>query len=495
MYNTSQISGASGTSSYSGMSGVSQDHGPHRMPQFGDPSHLGLPSSANYPVYHSNSRRNSNSIPSGSSHNVINQQPHTSHPDSAIPSRYPILSHIQQQQHTDPLSSLLLLTHPSGACAIYPQHAASQPIQPIPSHQASSTDSNSGYSTYTDRKSRPPHLRLLSDEHNRNPNLRPNYHLTIKSHMQHVSVHASIDHRRSKSLTPLPETPAKTSAIGGSVKAGTPVYYCPPTIREDGQEKPTSTVDCRCTKQPMLLREISISADNIPALCLNDCPFIPSPLKEGCHMLAGAPGRRSFQRASMQSTKPKSKTEKEKSSSGESDDSNTSSRSNTPIKSSPSNDEGIDVRSHHSQEFKSSSLQRHAIPTDTMLTNKAPVDTAHQTFIDSAPKSLLGIESSHFDRSLDDEVKEIMQSAPARDIQKTAPSRSPLLGQKRNKSTNSGYLLLNSNAMSDPRMQRSISPLSIGFSSQVSVHSRCSTSPYKTEIRKQNGVVTKTTEC
>ena len=438
-------------------------------------SHLGLPSSTNYPDHHTiNSRRNSNSIPSGSSHNVINQQPHTSHPDSAIPSRYPILSHIQQQQHTDPLSSLPVLTHPSGACAIYPQHAASQLIQSIPSHQASSTDSNLGYSTYTDRRSRPPDLRLLSYEHNRNPNLHPHYHLMTKSHMQRVSVHASIDHRCSKSLMPLPETPAKTSAIGGSIKAGTPVYYCPPTIAEDGQEKSTSpAAHCRCTNQPMLLREISISADNIPALCLNDGPFIPSPLKEGCHMLAGAPGRRSFQRASMQSTKPKLKTEKEKSSSGESDDSNTSSRSNTPIKSSPSDDEGIDVQSHHSQELKLSSLHKHTkIPTDTTLTNKAPVDTAHQTLVDSAPKSSLGMESSHYDRSLDDEVKEIMQSAPARDIQKTAPSRSPLLGRKRNESTNPGYLLSNSNVMSDPQMRHSISTLSIGSSSQVSIHSR-----------------------
>jgi hypothetical protein len=197
----------------------------------------------------------------------------------------------------------------------------------------------------------------------------------------------------------------------------------------------------------------------------------------------------------MRSTKPKLKTVKEKSSSGESDDSNTSSRSNTPAKSSQSDDEGIDVQSHHSQELKSSLHKHTKISTDTTVINKAPVDTAHQMLIDSTPKSSLGIESSHYDRSLDDEVKEIMQSAPARDIQKTAPSHSPLLGRKRNEGTNSGYLLSNSNAMSDPRMRRSISPLSIGSSSQVSVHSKRSASPYETEIRKQNGVVTEITEC
>ena len=212
-------------------------------------------------------------------------------------------------------------------------------------------------------------------------------------------------------------------------------------------------------------------------------------------MLAATPGRRSFRRGSMRSTKPKLKTVKEKSSSGESDDSNTSSRSNTPVKSSQSDDEGIDVQSHHSQEHKSS-LQKHT-NTSTLTNNKAPVDTVYQTHIDSTPKksSSLGIESSQYDRSSDDEVKEIMQSALARDIQKTAPSHSPLLGRKRNETANSGYLLSNGNAMSDPRMRRSISPLSVGSSSQVSVHSRRSASPYETEVRRQNGVVTETTEC
>ena len=647
IYNISQASGVSGVSSYSGMSGVSQNHGPHKMPQFGDPAYLSLPPGTNYPDHHSASSRRtsdtSGSIHSGysnghqvpyyptaihSSHNVINHQPQGSHPDSTslpgfqyVLGGYPTPPHIAsreipQQILVDPLSSVPILPHPNGTYVAYPQLAASQPIptvrserahstlsnhsghshkssgrqspasthgqyvqhpsphiQPISfhppqshlisqndlatvhlalihnrhcqipgcccqkvrelveasrgrmpydspemsisssgsgnssrvyrvNHQASSTDSDSDYSSYNDRRSRPPNLRLLSDEHNRNPNLHPHYHLTTKSHMRRVSVHAPVDHRRSKSLsdlTPLtevPETPAKTPAIGGSVKAGTPVYYCQPALGEDGREQPTSPDDCHCTNQPMLLREISISADNIPALCLNDCPFTPSPLKEGCRMLAVTPGRRkgSFRRGSMRSTKPKLKTVKEKNSSGESDNSNTSSRSNTPIKSSQSDDEGIDVQSHHSQEHKSSSLHKHTkTSTDTTLT-KVPVDTTHKTLVDSTPKSSLGIESSQYDRSSDDEVKEIMQSAPARDIQKTAPNLSPLLGRK-NDSINSSYLLSNGNTMSDPRMQRSTSPLSIGSASQVSVHSRRSASPYETEIRKQNGVITEITEC
>jgi hypothetical protein len=261
----------------------------------------------------------------------------------------------------------------------------------------------------------------------------------------------------------VPETPAKTLAVGGSVKAGTPVYYCAPTIGEDGQEK---TGDYHCTNQPMLLRQISISADNIPTLCLNDCPYTPSPL-------AATPGTRmgSLQGDLMQSMRPKWKPVKKKTRNAELDDSN-------PLSS------GKDVQSHPSPQFKLS-FHKHA-----KLSSKAPVDTAHQTFVDSTPKSSLGIETSHYDRSLDDEVKEIMQSAPARDIQYTSPSHSPLLGRKRNESTNSSRL------MSDQRIRHAISnsPLSVGSSSRI-MPSRCSTSPYETVVQKENGIITETTEC
>ena len=553
LYNVSQISGAS---HYSGMSGVSQNHGPHRMPRFGDPSHLGLPSSPSYPHHQSHSMQSTDSGYSNghqvpyyptaihSPHSVINQQPqaHGSYPDLKSLSGFQCINcgHSITQQHQYNIDTFSFAPHLSQhPYPSYPQHPVSKPLQPIgleqahstlsshsghsdkgfgrqspasihhqhiqhPSphmqplpvyqpvlqsqfispndvavvkfalmhnrhcqipgcccyqirelvegarggslmpyhynspevrngrrvhrvnHQISSTDSDSDY-THTERRSRPPNLRLLSGEHNRNPNLHPHYHLTKKSHIRRVNPPAN--HRRSKSLsdlTPLrevPETPAKTPAIGGSVKADTPVYYCPPTIGEDGQEKPSSPIDRRCTNQPMLLRQISISADNIPVLCLNDCSFIPSPV-------AAAQSRRkgsSLQGELMQSMKPK-------------------------------------------------------------ISNKTPVDTAHQTLADSAPKSSLGIESSHYNRSLDDEVKEIMQSAPARDIQKTAPSRSPLLSRKRNESTNSSLLL------SDPRIRHSISPLSIGSSLHI-MPSRRSASPYETVVHRENGIVTETTEC
>ena len=603
IYNVSQISCASG---------VSQDHGPHKMPRFGDPSHLGLPSNPSFPHHHSVKSQSMQSTDSGygNGHQVL-YYPTAVHDSNSLPGFQCInCGHPITQQHRY-IDSFSFAPHPSRyPNPAYPQHPASKPLQPIgleqshsnhsghsnkgfgrqspasihsqyiqhPSphmqplpvyqpalqshfispgdvaivkfalmhnrhcqipgcccyqirelvegvrggslmpycydspevrnfsgnrnsrrvhHQASSSDSDSDCSTYIERRSRPKNLRLriLSNEHNRNPNLHPHYHLMKKSHMHRINapinhrrskslsdltpltevpetpaktpaiggsvragtpvydehnrnpnlhphyhltkkshtccVNAPVNHRRSKSLsdlTPLtevPETPTKTPAIGGSVKAGTPVYYCPPTIGEDGQEKPISPVDCHCTNQPMLLRQISISADNIPALCLNSCPFTPSPL-------AAPPSRRkgsSLQGELMQSTKPR-------------------------------------------------------------ISDKEPVDTAHQTLIDSAPKSSLGMESSHYDRSLDDEVKEIMQSAPARDIQKTAPSRSPLLGRKRNESTNSSLLL------SDPRIRHFISPLSVGSSSHnIIMPSRRSASPYETVVHRENGIVTETTEC
>ena len=466
LYITTNDSGYYG-SGYSGMSGVSQNHGPHRMPRFGDSSHLSLHSNPSYPHQAHSMQSTDSGYSNGhqmryyptaihSPHSVINQQPqaHGSYPDSkSLPrfqcincghsntfsfaphlSQYPYPSYPQhpaskppqpigsEQAHSilsshsghsnkgfgrqspasihsqhikhpsphmqpipvyqpalsDPLSSLPILPHPSGAYVVYPQSQPIQPLrseranstlsshsgnshkgsgrrspasvhsqhiqhpsphmQPIPvyqpalqsqfispsdlaivqfalmhnrhcqipgcccqavrellegarggnmlpyhydspearngrrvhrvNHQISSTDSDSDY-THTERRSRAPNLRLLRDEHNRNPNLHLYYHRMKKSHMHRVN--PSANHRRSKSLsdlTPLrevPETPVKIPAIGGSV-IDTPVYYCPPTIGEDGQEKPTSPIDRCCTNQPMLLRQISISADNIPVL-------------------------------------------------------------------------------------------------------------------------------------------------------------------------------------------------------------------------------------
>ena len=82
-------------------------------------------------------------------------------------------------------------------------------------------------------------------------------------------------------------------------------------------------------KPPLFLREISISAENIPALCLNDCPLSPTPLREG-RTLASSPMRLRSKRWSMQKTTLK--TVKENSQSTDSlqkNKSNTSSQSSS----------------------------------------------------------------------------------------------------------------------------------------------------------------------
>ena len=362
-------------------------------------------------------------------------------------------------------------------------------------HQQSSTDSDSDYNSERDRRSRPANLRLLSEEHHRHPNLHPHYHLTTKSHLRRVNMQAPVDHRRSKSLsdltplTELPETqtPAKTPAVGGVIKPGTPVYDCQPALGEDNTEQRD---EWNCPKgHPALLREISISADNIPALCLNDCPFTPSPLKEGRHPLAQSPNRLrrkggSFRRGSLRSARSNLKTVKEKTNSDDTDDSNTSSRADSPIKSSLSDDDGIvaDVEVCSTSKAKSA-------PQKTIVHQKELVPH-EKTFVETAQALSVVTDFSLQDSSSDVEVSEILKTAHQRDIQNTPSSHSPILN-RRNDGTNLSYLSSNGISMTDPRMRRSTSPLSVASSA----HSRRSNSPYETEVVKQNGIITEITEC
>lgn len=357
--------------------------------------------------------------------------------------------------------------------------------------QQSSTDSDSDYGSGSDRRSRPPNLKLLRDDINRNPNLHPHYHLTTKSYLRRVSSQHAVDHRRSKSLsdltpvTEMPETqtPAKTPAVGGSIKQDTPVYDCKPTLGED-VTKQTARDDYSCHPgHPALLREISISADNIPALCLNDCPFTPSPLKEGREQLSLNPNRTrrrgtSFKRGSLRNVQSKLGTVNEKTSSVETDDSNTSSHSShtdTAVKLSDNDGIVVEVKGHPPKE-------QAALPLENASA-------------DDMWKLLLTAEPLQNGNSSDAEVKEICQNMSTRDVHKTyssASSHSPLQHRK-NDGTNFSFLSSNGSTLTDYRMRRSTSPLSVG--SQVSTHSRRSTSPYETERREQNGFITETTEC
>ena len=304
-------------------------------------------------------------------------------------------------------------------------------------HQQSSTDSD--YNSERDRRSRL-RLRLLSDEYHKHPNLNSHYHLTTKSHLRRVNMQAPVDHRRSKSLsdltplTELPETqtPAKTPAVGGVIKPGTPAYDCPPALGEDNTEQRD---EWNCPKgHPALLREISISADNIPALCLNDCPFTPSLLKEGRHPLAQSPNRLrrkggSFRRGSSRSARSNLKTVKEKTNSDDTDDSNTSSRADSPIKSSLSDDDGIvaDVEVCSTSKAKSA-------PQKTIVPQKELVPH-EKTFVETAQALSVVTDFSLQDSSSDVEESEILKTAHQRDIQNTPSSHSPILNRRNDGTT------------------------------------------------------------
>ena len=112
------------------------------------------------------------------------------------------------------------------------------------------------------------------------------HHLTTKSHVIHTPgyrSHASnLQRRHSKSvdLTPISEKLAEDPTLR------LPIYlpsHNPPTTSGDG----TDAADGVCSdpepepgfQRQFLLREISISADNIPAVCVNDCPLTPTPLR------------------------------------------------------------------------------------------------------------------------------------------------------------------------------------------------------------------------
>ena len=398
IYNYSQNSDVSGVSNYSGLSGVSQKKGPHHMPHFKEPSvvyqqgsnlvpvHLGVPpgplgGNVNNPMVLTDGQDNRpQSRISALSEHIQHHSPHM------LPTLYSSGGEMALQPNfisRNDLATIELALMQNKNCQIpgcccyrvreimeyrgY-QHAPynSPDISNVYSrgsgnsssreqrigHQPSSTDSDSAYGSSSDRRSRPLNLRLLSDKHNRNPNLHPHFHLTTKSYLHRVSVQAPVDYRRSKSfsdltaLTEVPKTPAKASAIGGIIKPDTPVYNYQPVLGEESTDE-TNRDDCTCpSRHPALLREISISADNIPTLSLNDCPFTPSPLKERRHLLVSIPGRLrrksgSFERRSIRNVRPNLKTLKEKTSSNETDISKTSSHTNSPVKSSISDNEII----------------------------------------------------------------------------------------------------------------------------------------------------------
>ncbi len=116
----------------------------------------------------------------------------------------------------------------------------------------------------------------------------PHYHRGTKSRVRSHNPKPSLERRRSKSvdLSPLgecSESPTKTPTVGGSLIAGTPVY-APRTLEDAITEQGVSKIGAnkfifhqRTSRSseyhPDCCDQGSMSADDLPTLCLNDCPL------------------------------------------------------------------------------------------------------------------------------------------------------------------------------------------------------------------------------
>ena len=160
----------------------------------------------------------------------------------------------------------------------------------------SSTESDSD--TPENNNGKKAKMRLeLGKGKNSDPQLYPHYHLSAKSHIRNSQCESCKEHRRSRSvsdLTPITEMgETATPLVGGPIVPGTPI--CPPNSlgfagNVGGAYKAPTKQELLTLNElytlakprPPLLREQSISVDNIPVLCLNDCLaklMTPSPSK------------------------------------------------------------------------------------------------------------------------------------------------------------------------------------------------------------------------
>ena len=183
------------------------------------------------------------------------------------------------------------------------------------------------------------------------PTLHPHFHPSMKPRARSTNIRHKLTRKRSKSLdlTPVPEvSPTKAPKVGGSLVAGTPVCGAPPSIEDaiaqeerlspvkgetmtlgqntfsaaSAQRYSPSMLDC---VDPNLNRLNSLSADDLPTLCLNDCPLANTP-KEDIKALSQA----QVSRTSSAAGKPALSTINERNKEADSDGSNTSSRSDSP---------------------------------------------------------------------------------------------------------------------------------------------------------------------
>ena len=141
----------------------------------------------------------------------------------------------------------------------------------------------------TDRRQQ---MRLSLSSQNFSPDIHAHYHMTSRSHIRQstgMNRLKFIQRRRSKSmdLTPVMEQPEGSCATtpGVIVSDNARGFLCGPTfspaVTPSGETlrvlSPTTPSSGQLVP-PVLLREISLSADNLPSLCLNDCPMAATPL-------------------------------------------------------------------------------------------------------------------------------------------------------------------------------------------------------------------------
>ncbi len=172
------------------------------------------------------------------------------------------------------------------------------------------------------------------------PMLHPHYHRGKRARARSSNPRSPLERRRSKSvdLSPLgecSESPTKTPKVGGSLIAGTPVcgaHTLEDTIRKSdqstfkfggGEKMPYQHAPCSNNSQADCYDQGSMSADDLPTLCLNDCPFVSTPKEETKH-LKPPPVKR------VSSGKPVLSPIGEKNKEVDTDESDTSSRSDSP---------------------------------------------------------------------------------------------------------------------------------------------------------------------
>jgi len=152
---------------------------------------------------------------------------------------------------------------------LYRQNPSYHPHQ----HAAESCKKECGPNTDPGERKHQLHLTLSSQ--NLTDDTHPHYHLTTKSHIRRVMPKPPLVRQRSRScdLTPNREFTPEFSPVAPADAVAVPAREC---SEVDGFYSDPMYEDYK----PPFLREISISADNIPALCVNDCPLTPTPLRE-----------------------------------------------------------------------------------------------------------------------------------------------------------------------------------------------------------------------